>query len=135
MHCEPSRVSEDFPTDQAALCAFISDGSRVPEVFKPVFDYEWMKEKYNWGRSVRRGGFIRHYLINVKAQRLSPSPYFDEPYYLSIEPEILAAVDNNDFTSGYEHFLLHGMNEGRRPFATLIHTTTSMLTWRAARTK
>ena len=107
----------DFPTDQAQLSALMSDGSRMPEVFKPVFDYEWMKEKYDWGRSVRPGGFIRYYLLNVKAQRLSPSPYFDELYYLSIESDIQAAVDGGVFVSGYEHFLLYGMNEWRRPLA------------------
>lgn len=107
----------DFPADKAQLCFLVSDGGRIPEVFQPLFDYEWMKEKYDWGGSVRPGNFIRHYILYTKAQKLSPSPYFDEQYYLESWPEIQAAVVKGDFTSGYAHFLLHGMNEWRSPFA------------------
>lgn len=112
-------IKEDFafPLTQIQLCAFICNGSRLPEIFKLAFDYEWMKEKYDWDRSVRPDNFIQHYLLNVKAQKLSPSPYFDEAYYLTTDAGIEAAVNSGAYVSGYEHFMRHGIDEWRRPFA------------------
>ena len=112
-------LKEDFafPLDQAQLCAFISNAGCIPDVFKRAFDYEWMKERYDWDGSVRPDNFMQHYLLNVKAQRLSPSPYFDEAYYLSSDTGIEAAVNCGAYVSGYEHFTRHGINEWRRPFA------------------
>jgi GT2 family glycosyltransferase len=106
-----------FPVDRMELSNLLMDGSGLPDIFKPVFDYAWMTEKYSWGRAVRPVNFIRYYLLNVRQQKLSPSPFFDEPYYLSHYPEIDTAVGAGEFSSGYEHFLLHGLNEWRRPFA------------------
>lgn len=106
----------DFPIDRADLSAHVSDGVRWPAIFEPIFDYDWMKEKYDWGRSVRPSSFIKYYLLNVKAQKISPSPHFDESFYLSTEPDIEVAVKERKFVSGYHHFLLHGMKEWRRPF-------------------
>ena len=107
----------DFPSTENELAEFLIKDEQVPAAFRPAFDYEWMKEKYSWGRSVRPINFIRYYLQNAKLQQLSPSPYFDEPFYVASYPEIKSAVDEGGFASGYEHFVLHGMNEGRRPFA------------------
>jgi GT2 family glycosyltransferase len=106
-----------FPTDIAQLCDLVVDGGQLPDMFRPLFDYAWMTEKYDWGRSVRPGGFVRHYLFNVNAQALSPSPYFDEAYYVANEAGVEASIAGGVFACGYEHFLLLGMNEWRKPFA------------------
>jgi GT2 family glycosyltransferase len=107
----------EFPLDKENLVALLVDGKRWAEIFKNVLDYGWMKEKYLWGSAVQPSTFIRHYLLHVKTSLLSPSPYFDEPYYLANDAEINGAVAGGTFASGYEHFVLHGMNEWRRPFA------------------
>ena len=106
-----------IPSNISQLCAFLFDETQVPELFKPIFNYNWMKERYEWGRTVRPNGFIRHYLLNVKAKKLSPSPYFDEAYYLASDLEVQASVEEEKFSSGYEHFSRIGMTEWRRPFA------------------
>jgi GT2 family glycosyltransferase len=106
-----------FPLDRRQLCAFVSDGTDAQQIFAPVLDYAWMKEKYAWDYSVRPHLFIRHYILNVKAARLSPSPYFDEPYYRSVHRDIDAAIDEDTFACGYEHFMAYGMKEWRRPFS------------------
>jgi GT2 family glycosyltransferase len=106
-----------FPSDRSQLGAFVSDSSRAPEVFAPMLDYDWMKEKYGWGRSVRPEAFVRHYVVNANTEKLSPSPYFDEPYYRAVNRDIDKAIDEGDFACGYEHFLAYGMKEWRRPFA------------------
>ena len=107
----------EFPSSQDDLKVFLSDGDRIEAFFKPFLDYGWMKEKYDWGRAVTSSNFVKYYLLNVKAQQLSPSAYFDEKYYLSNEPEVQAAVDSGIFSGAYEHFIVYGMNEWRRPFA------------------
>ncbi len=105
-----------FPANREQLCALLTGGTQLPALFSPVFEYEWMREKYDWGRSVPPGSFMRHYLLNVRAQKLSPSPYFDEKFYLSAEPEVATAVEEGGFSCAYEHFILHGVGEWRRPF-------------------
>jgi len=105
-----------FPSNAKDLAATITGGAKLPEIFMPVFDFAWMKEKYSWGTSVPPGRFMRHYLLQVRDLKLSPSPYFDEPFYLN-DPEVMAAVNNGVFSCGYEHFTQQGLNEWRRPFA------------------
>ena len=107
----------EFPMDKETLVTLLVDGKRWVEIFKQVLDFAWMKEKYLWGSAIQPNSYIRHYLLNVKSSLLSPSPYFDEPYYLANDAEIKGAVSGGTFASGYEHFVLHGMNEWRRPFA------------------
>ncbi|MDR3520671.1 MAG: glycosyltransferase [Acidocella sp.] len=105
-----------LPSTQESLRNFLSDDNRMAAVFKPLLDYDWMKEKYDWGRAVTSSTFVKYYLLNVKDHQISPSAYFDEKYYLSSEPEVQAAVAAGIFSGGYEHFILHGMDEWRRPF-------------------
>lgn len=43
-----------------------------------------------------------------------PAPKgFDEAVYLNKNPDVAQAVNEGDFRSGYEHYLLHGRDEGR----------------------
>ncbi len=126
-----------YPRTPKDLFQFLDDGKAVAAAFKPVLDYAWMKEKYAWPRSLRESDFIRHYLLNVKESKLSPSPFFDEPYYLATYPEIGNALESETFGSGYEHFILHGMMEGRKPCAVFdpqFYEETNLATgalWRA----
>jgi uncharacterized protein YkwD len=39
---------------------------------------------------------------------------FDEQYYLARNPDVAAAVSNHAIASGFEHFLLSGLDEGRQ---------------------
>ncbi len=43
----------------------------------------------------------------------SPTAFFDERYYLAMNPDIAAAVANHQFASGYAHFIAQGQTEGR----------------------
>ncbi len=107
----------EFPLDKESLVDSLVEGKRWADIFKQVLDYGWMKEKYLWGSSIQPSSFLRYYLLNVKPLLLSPSPYFDEAFYLANDADITSAVAGGTFASGYEHFVLHGMNEWRRPFA------------------
>lgn len=41
--------------------------------------------------------------------------FFDEDYYLQSNPDVAAAVDIGILSSGYQHFVAHGLAEGRNP--------------------
>ena len=41
--------------------------------------------------------------------------FFDEAYYRALNPDVAAAVSAGIFASGYEHFVLFGVAEGRNP--------------------
>ena len=105
-----------WPADLSELQALLADAERLSASLRPAFDYGWMREKYGWSYTVRPTTFMSHYVLHVRSQVLSPSPFFDELYYLSCAPEIQTSVDKGLFASGYQHFVLHGMAEGRRPF-------------------
>ncbi|MGK7904275.1 MAG: Ig-like domain-containing protein, partial [Hormoscilla sp.] len=42
-------------------------------------------------------------------------PTFDEEFYLAQNPDVAAAVERGEFSSGFEHFQLFGLAEGRLP--------------------
>jgi len=44
-----------------------------------------------------------------------PSALFDESWYLAKYPDVAAAVAAGGYASGWQHFVLHGQNEGRDP--------------------
>ena len=45
------------------------------------------------------------------------SAFFNEHYYLAMNPDVAAAVRAGAFASGYQHYLLLGQHEGRNPSA------------------
>ena len=55
---------------------------------------------------------LRAILRDVRVP-IAPHPFFDESAYLASYPDVAAAVAGGQFASGYEHFLLHGHEEGR----------------------
>ncbi|RDC71405.1 glycosyltransferase [Rhodovulum sp. 12E13] len=55
---------------------------------------------------------LRAILRDVRVP-IAPHPFFDERAYLAAYPDVAAAVAGGHFASGYEHFLLHGHEEGR----------------------
>jgi hypothetical protein len=43
---------------------------------------------------------------------------FDEEFYLGTNPDVAEAVGRGDLQSGFEHYLLYGLREGRSPTPT-----------------
>jgi hypothetical protein len=48
---------------------------------------------------------------------MSPTPFFDERFYLSHNADVAAAVASGAFASGYQHFVQYGQVTGRDPSA------------------
>jgi Ca2+-binding RTX toxin-like protein len=43
-------------------------------------------------------------------------PYFNEPAYLAANPDVQALLDAGTYSSGWDHFIKQGINEGRPTF-------------------
>jgi hypothetical protein len=70
------------------------------------------------------GGALKDTLDNVAASQtagtfyMSPTPLFDERYYLGAHQDVQHAIDAGAYQSGWQHFLLRGQVENFRPSAT-----------------
>ncbi|GFE68732.1 bifunctional metallophosphatase/5'-nucleotidase [Chroococcus sp. FPU101] len=63
-----------------------------------------------------RTGYVRDISIDpVFLNNISLTRLFDETYYLSEYPDVQTAVSNGQYSSGYEHYINLGLNEGRNP--------------------
>ena len=49
----------------------------------------------------------------VEVGGINLGQFLDEGYYLSQNPDIAAAIDNGQFSSGFDHFIQFGLAEGR----------------------
>ncbi len=56
----------------------------------------------------------RHGLVRL-LQPLIDTRGFDEPLYLDLYPDVLAAVENGEIESGIQHYIEFGYFEGRFP--------------------
>ncbi len=55
------------------------------------------------------------YRSNADARMASPNPAFDEAYYLAEYADVASAVRSGWATSGFDHFVRYGIQEGRFP--------------------
>jgi hypothetical protein len=53
------------------------------------------------------------YIIGNKTGCLDPNPNFNEAAYRAANPDVVRALKNGIFVSGYHHWLLHGQKEAR----------------------
>lgn len=53
--------------------------------------------------------------LNIEMGGLQLASLFDETYYLFEHPDVAAAVESGLFLYGFEHFVAHGIGEGRNP--------------------
>ncbi|QDZ40571.1 hypothetical protein FRE64_11765 [Euhalothece natronophila Z-M001] len=57
---------------------------------------------------------LDHYLsVGFQEGREGSNIPYDEAFYLNEHSDVLDAVENDDFGSGFEHFVLHGAEENR----------------------
>src|ERR1700722_16403335 len=84
-----------------------------------LFDPDWYRERYPAAvRAVESGEFrslLEHYLCNGRAGDFDPSPWFSEYYYLAQNAGLAEAISPDGFRNGFEHFVRHGIREGRSP--------------------
>ena len=58
---------------------------------------------------------LDHYLANVTEYELSPNPFFSEPFYLHLYPNVAASVQSGHFKSGFDHYDRVGASAGNSP--------------------
>ncbi|CAI9122312.1 glycosyltransferase [Brytella acorum] len=85
------------------------------------FDRVWYAETYpEICLEVKKGSWhslLHQYLSNINNNTYDPSRYFSERFYIESNPDLVPPVASGQFISGYEHFLLYGIRERRRPRA------------------
>lgn len=75
-----------------------------------VFDVAWYKNRYSsqMPRDCEDQAVLDYYLnVGVKLGH-SPSPLFDEGYYLAQNPDIVELIRAEHYHSGFDHFCRHG---------------------------
>jgi GT2 family glycosyltransferase len=97
----------------ADLRSALVDPKRLKTLLAPGFDTEWFAAKYDM--NMDGTGCFDRYRRDVRTNKLSPSPLFDEEFYCRHYPEVNERVEAGDHASGYEHFLIHGRHEFRQP--------------------
>ena len=89
---------------------------------KHLFSDNWYLSNYP---DVRRNEHYKnepyaHYInYGIKEGRkpLPPVPLeYNEGEYLELNPDVVAAIEKGQFTSGIEHYLMYGFNENRKIF-------------------
>ncbi|GAJ29192.1 glycosyltransferase [Acidomonas methanolica] len=85
----------------------------------PYFDTDWFIRAYpDVLEEVRHGDWksiLHQYLGTRNEGRYDPSRFFSERFYVESNPDLSDAIASGRFISGYEHFLLYGIHERRRP--------------------
>ncbi|MDF3626221.1 glycosyltransferase [Brytella acorum] len=85
------------------------------------FDRDWYAATYpEICLEVKKGlwhSLLHQYLSNINNNTFDPSRYFSERFYIESNPDLVPPVASGQFISGYEHFLLYGIRERRRPRA------------------
>ena len=98
--------------------ALLSDDHRdgSSDALSMSIDHEYFRLKLlAAGINPTMPDLIDFYKCNAAARALSPNPWFDEIFYQSKNPDVLSAVQTGAFLSGFDHFIHHGIREGRVP--------------------
>ncbi|MFC5741210.1 glycosyltransferase family 4 protein [Dyella tabacisoli] len=72
---------------------------------------------------------VAFYKGNAAARALSPNPWFDEVFYRSKNPDVSSAIDEGNFLSGFDHFVHHGIREGRCPNLAFNQQMLGQIAW------
>ena len=64
---------------------------------------------------------VSFYKCKAEARVLSPNPWFDEDFYRRRNPDVLSAINTGTVLSGFDHFVHHGIREGRVPNLAFEH--------------
>ncbi len=115
------RAAITEPTDADVLAYYLDRGQRQGHSPNRFFDEAFFLRVHPIAaQSVRDGqaasGFDRYCRSDGRLR--FPHWLFDEAHYRARNPDLTREVlDANGLLNGYEHFLRHGVNEGRSPSA------------------
>ncbi|NER82201.1 MAG: hypothetical protein F6K42_22095, partial [Leptolyngbya sp. SIO1D8] len=93
--------------NQTTTISIFDEDSIAPEQGIFTFEQYVLLEALEEGRSVP--------FTEVSIGGIPIAKLFDETYYLANNPGVAAAVSQGAFSSGYDHFVTFGWQEGRNP--------------------
>lgn len=78
-----------------------------------------------FGNNIDADGAEKAYILELgrllfKAGIIPSSTIFDEQAYLADNPDVTGAVATRRFASGFEHWLVHGLSEGRTATSKIV---------------
>ncbi|MBS1101497.1 glycosyltransferase [Gluconobacter sp. Dm-62] len=101
------------------LPAHVADAGRVSWYFDPV----WYLTRYPEVRQAIAAGqyssALHHYLTNETPGLFDPQEFFSEAFYRQAHPDMVPSLEQGYFRNGYDHFVRHGVYEGRAPQETV----------------
>ncbi|MBO1324892.1 glycosyltransferase [Acetobacter sp. TBRC 12305] len=107
------------PYDQALRTAPVPGASQ--HRLSWYFDPEWYLQTYPDVKAALLAGewrsALHHYQTNDNPGQYNPNPFFSEEFYSRVNHDVVDAVEDGRFRNFYEHFLIFGMHELRRPCA------------------
>lgn len=89
-----------------------SESVRAPSWSR--FDAQWYRAQYGGHPGVAAlpdDALEAFYRDTGKKEGHSPNPFFDEAWYLSVHPDVAAAVRDGLFESGFDHYRLNGYTD------------------------
>ncbi|MFT9387248.1 glycosyltransferase [Acetobacter sp.] len=97
----------------------------TPDTAEPrlswYFDPDWYLDTYDDVKAGLQAGAWRsalhHYLTNETPGAYNPNPFFSEEFYGRVNHDVVDAVAEGRFRNFFEHFLIFGVHELRRPCA------------------
>ena len=83
------------------------------------FDPDWYLQRYpEVACAIKAGEWscaLQHFLCNTSPQDFEPLEWFSEAYYGATYPDVLEGIKAERFRNCYEHFVMYGAVERRRP--------------------
>ncbi len=83
------------------------------------FDRNWYAKTYPEIfprlKSGKWHSLLHQYLTETDCKKYSPSRFFSEKFYVESNPDLVEPIKSGRFFNGYQHFLLYGIQERRRP--------------------
>lgn len=87
------------------------------DLLKRNFDEKWYCDFYSIDKTKLGGGKRKNcfdlYLANSSRYKHSPNEFFNESWYLRLNPDVNKYVKRGRFINGYAHYLQSGKLEGR----------------------
>jgi len=97
-------------------------GGGWPDPMATAFDPEYFRLQLAMADiACDAADMVSFYRSNEAARAWSPSPWFEENYYRWKNRDVQSAIAAGTFLSGFDHFVRHGLREGRIPSKEFEH--------------
>ena len=76
-----------------------------------AFDAEWYAQRCGDAIGLDEAAARMHYEREVSRSAVSPNPYFDEAWYITRYPDVMALIEAEEFHGGFDHYCQVGYKD------------------------